>query len=113
MAATERALLTIGVTAAVALTQFRAVTAAGAIPAAKARACGFTKTSGAVGERVPATAIGQAIATAGAAVAVGDKLEVVGAAGKVQPVTDGVGVAYALTAAAADGDLIEVIVIPN
>lgn len=112
MAATNISILTLGVTAAAALAQHIAVTAAGAVATAGSNAAGFTETSAASGERVPFTALGTAIATAGAAIAAGDAVEV-GTAGKVITKTTGVAVGRAMTAAAADGDKIEVLVIPN
>lgn len=113
MAASAIPLLTIGVPAAVALSQFQAVTAGGAIASAAGNAVGFTQTSGNVGDRVPTTALGTAIATAAGPIAVGALLEVTGSAGKLTTKSSGVGVARALQAAAADGDLIEVLPIPN
>lgn len=113
MAASAIANLTIGVVAAAVLTQYRAVTAAGAIPAAAANAVGFTQTGGAIGDRVPVTMGGTALATAGAAIAVGAAVEVTGAVGKVATKSAGVAIGRALTAAAADGDVIEVLVLSN
>jgi len=113
MAASNIATLTLGIPAAAALAQYQAVTAAGAIATAAGNAVGFTQTGGALGDRVPVTAVGTAIAIASAAIAVGAAVEVVGSVGKVVTKTSGVAVGRALTAAAADGDLIEVLVIPN
>lgn len=113
MSAVNYANLVLGITAAAALTQYRAVTATGAHPAAAANAVGFTNTAGAIGERVPVTSGGTALVTAGAAIAVGAAVEVVGVVGKVVTKSAGITVGRALTAAAADGDLIEVLVIPN
>ena len=84
-----------------------------AIATAAGNAVGFTQTSGAVGDRVPTTAGGTAIAIAGAAIAIGAALEVVGATGQLVTKTTGVTVARALTAAAAAGDQVEVLVIAN
>jgi hypothetical protein len=113
MAASAISNLTLGITAAAALAQYQAVTAAGAIATAAGNAVGFTQTTAASGDRVPVTAGGTAVAIAGAAVAVGAAVEVVGAVGKVVTKTSGITVARALTAAAADGDQIEVLIIPN
>lgn len=113
MAASNYPNLTLGILAVAALTQYRAVTAAGAHPSDAANAVGFTQTGGAIGDRVPVTAGGTAIATAGAAIALGAAVEVDGTAGKVITKSAGVTVGRALQAAAADGDLIEVLVIPN
>jgi len=113
MAASNIALLTISVTAGVALSQYQAVTAAGAIASDAGNAVGFTQTGGAIGALVPITVVGTAIAIANAAVAVGAALEVDGAAGRVITKSAGIAVARALTAAAAAGDQIEVLVIAN
>jgi len=113
MAASAIPTLTLGITAAAALAQYQAVTAAGAIATAAGNAVGFTQTTADSGDRVPVTAGGTAIATAAGAVAVGEAVEVVGVVGKVDTLAAGVPIGRALTAAAADGDLIEVLVIPN
>lgn len=112
MAASSKSVLTLGVIAAAAITQGRAVTAAGAVASAAGNAAGIAETDAAIGARVPYTALGTGLATAGAAVAVGAPLEV-GAAGKLVTRSAGVTVARALSAAVADGDQIEVLLIPN
>ena len=112
MAASSKSVLTLGVLAAVAITQGRAITAAGAVAAGAARSVGIAETDAAIGARVPYTALGTALATAGAAIAVGALVEV-GTAGKLITRSAGVSVGTALTAAAADGDQIEVLLIPN
>lgn len=112
MAASNISLLTVGIVATAAITQYRATTAAGAVATAAGVAVGFSNTDAAIGERVPTTVVGTAIATAGAAIALGAAVEV-GTAGKVVTKSAGVTVGRALQAAAADGDLIEVLVIGN
>ena len=112
MAASNIALLTVGITAAATITQYRAITAAGAVSTAAGNAVGFANVGADSGQRVPVTVVGTAIAVAGAAIAVGAALEV-GTAGKVVTKSAGITVARALTAAAADGDEIEVLVIGN
>ncbi len=113
MAAANIAILTIGVFAAAAITQDSAVTAAGVTATAGGNAIGFANTgTTTVGERVPVTALGTAKAIAGAAIAVGAAVEV-GATGRVITKSAGIAVGRALTAAAAAGDQIEVLVIPN
>jgi len=67
MAASAYSNLTLGIAAAAALAANRAVTAAGAYPADATNAVGFTQTAAALGDRVPVTAGGTAIATASAA----------------------------------------------
>lgn len=106
-------ILTLGVTAAATLAEGQAVTAGGAIATAAGRCLGFVQTGVASGARASVTALGTAKAIASAAISVGAKLEVVGSAGKLVTATSGVVVAHALTAAGADGDWIEVLVVPN
>lgn len=60
------------------------------------------------GDPMEIIAEGEGLAVAGAAVSVGDALESAGATGKVQTRTSGTTIARALTAAAADGDIIRV-----
>lgn len=80
---------------------------------ADAVALGVARTAGVAGERVPVEVLGTAIVEAGAAVAAGAALKV-DAAGKAIPwATSGAKVGIALQAAAADGDLIEILLIPN
>lgn len=112
MAATSKPVLTLTLTAAAALTQFRAVSPTGAVATAAGNSIGIADTEAASGALVPVTVEGTAIATAGAAIAVGAALEV-GTAGKLVTRSAGVTVARALTAAGADGDQIEVLLITN
>ena len=89
------------------------VTATGAKPARQSNAIGVTQTAGKKGDLVTVTVLGTAVATAGGRIAAGALLEV-DAAGKVLTRTAGkVAVGRALTAAAADGDELEVFIIPN
>ena len=112
MAASAIPNLVLGVTAAAALTQFRAVSHTGAVATAAGNALGFTQYDSASGARASVVAGGTAIATAGGAIAAGAAVEV-GTAGKVVTKSAGVTIGRALTAAAADGDQIEVLVIAN
>lgn len=112
MAASNTSVMTIGVIAAVTITQFQAITAAGAVATAAGNAVGFAQTGGASGARLPVVALGTSIAVAGAAIAMGALVEV-GTAGKVVTRSAGVSIGRALSAAAADGDQIEVLLIPN
>ena len=68
--------------------------------------------STASGELVPVTVLGTAVVTAGAPIAAGEAIEV-GSGGLAVPHTTGVVVARALKAAAAAGEAIEVLLIPN
>ncbi|MGB3393244.1 MAG: capsid cement protein [Stenotrophomonas sp.] len=105
-------LLTLSVIAAAALVAERAVGRDGNYAAAGGNAFGVTNTSGAIGDRVPVDALGTTIATAGGAFDDGDFLEV-GSNGKLVVLDDGIAVAQALQDAAADGDRVEVLWIPN
>lgn len=112
MPASNIEILTIGVTAGATITQYQAVTAAGAVATAAGNAVGFATTGASSGQRVPVTVLGTAIATAGAAITAGAAVEV-GTAGKVVTKSAGIAIGRALTAAGADGDTVEVLCIPN
>lgn len=112
MAAAAIKLLTLSAVATVALSANRAVTAAGAIPAAGARCAGFTDFSAAIGERVSYGALGTVVAEAGAAFTIDAALEL-DASGRVITKSAGVTVARALAAATAAGQMVEILVIPN
>jgi hypothetical protein len=114
MAAGSIPKLTLGVVATAALTQYRGATVLGAVPAAGANALGIATTGGAIGERVPVAVLGTALAEAGAAISAGAALEL-DASGRVVTRSTGVTVgrmAPGMTAAAA-GDVVEVVLIPN
>lgn len=112
MAASCIKILTLSVVATAALTQYRAVTAAGAVPGAGARCLGVTDFSAASGDRVSVGVLGTVIAEAGAAFALGAALEV-DALGRYITKNAGVTVAHALAAAGAAGNLVEILLIPN
>jgi hypothetical protein len=105
-------ILTLSVLATVAITAERFVTAAGAPAAAGGNAIGASKSDAAVGELFPTIAVGTAIVVAGGAVAANAYVEV-GADGKAVTQDTGPAVGVALSAATADGDRIEVLIIPN
>lgn len=105
-------LLTLAVVAGAALVAERAVDRDGNYSTAAGNAFGVTNSDGAIGDRVPVDVAGTAIATAGGAFDDGDFLEV-GSTGKLVVQADGIAVAQALQAAAADGDRVEVLLIPN
>jgi Uncharacterized conserved protein (DUF2190) len=100
------------VIATAALINARAVTAAGALPAAAARCLGFAKFDAAIGQRVNVAVLGSTVAEAGAAIALGAALEL-DALGRVITKAAGVTVGSALTAAVNVGDKIEIVLIPN
>jgi hypothetical protein len=112
MAAGKVALLTVPVVATAALTQYRAVTGLGAVPAAAARSLGIATVSAAIGERVGVDVDGTTIAEAGAAFAVDVALEL-DAAGRVITKAAGVTVGRAMQAAAGAGSLVEILLIAN
>lgn len=112
MAAASINALILSVVATAAITQFRAVNTAGAVPAAAATSLGFAAMGGAIGDAVPVVVLGTAIAEAGAAISVGALIEIDGS-GRAITRSTGVSVGRALTAAAAAGDQVEVLLIPN
>ena len=108
------ALLTLSVKATAAITAERFMGFGGAPAAAAAGAYGVSTTDGAIGDLVATDAQGTTIVTAGAAIAAGASIEV-GTNGKAITKASGIAVARAApgASAAADGDRIEVILIPN
>lgn len=103
----------VGITTTAAIAQYQPVMASGAAATAAGNAVGFATVAAASGARVPVVVVGTAIAIAGAAIAVGAAVEVGTTVTKVVTKSAGVAIGRALTAAAADGDLIEVLVIGN
>ena len=103
--------LCLTVIATAALTNNRAVNQAGAYPAAGGLAIGITRSDAAIGDPTPVDVQGTAIATAGAAFAKDVGLQV-GTDGKLIAATTGTPVARSLEAATADGQLVEVLLIP-
>lgn len=111
MPASKIPLLTLTVVAAAALSEHQAVGYDGDVATAAGAMQGLATTDAALGDPVAVDVLGTSVAIAGAAVAVGAALEV-GAGGKLVTKAAGVTVARALQAAAADGDLFEVMLIP-
>ncbi len=105
-------LLTLTVAASATLAAERFVTAAGAYPAAAGNALGVATTRAVSGELFDVDVLGTAVATAGAAIAKNAYVQI-DTDGKVITRTSGVAVGQALQAASADGDRIEVLLIPN
>lgn len=114
MSAASIPLLTLSVQATAALTKDRFVTAAGAVATAAGRALGVTRSNAAIGERAPVDVLGTTVVVAGAAIAADAAVEV-GATGKAVTLAAGVKVGRLApgSSAAADGDLVEVVLIPN
>jgi hypothetical protein len=111
MAATAINILVLGLTATAAIAQFQPVQASGAPAVAAGNSLGFATVAAASGARVSVAAEGTAIAIAGAAIAVGALVEVHTTVTKVVTKSVGIAIGRALTAAAADGDQIEVFLI--
>lgn len=112
MAVASIPILVNGVVATGVLTQYAAVTGAGVVATAAGRALGFAQTGAIVGERCPIVTEGTAVAIAGAAIVVDAAVEV-GTGGQVVTKSAGVTVGRAMTAAAAAGEQIEVLVVQN
>src|SRR5574343_129724 len=107
-------LLTLSVKAAAALTALRFVSPTGGVAAAGGNAYGVTRSDAATGDYVPVDVLGTTQVTAGAAIAAGAAIEV-GTGGKAITPASGKAVARAApgASAAADGDVLEVILIPH
>lgn len=108
-------LMTLTVIATAAVVANRCITLAGAYPAAAGLALGVTRSNGAIGDALPVDVHGTAIIEAGAAITA-DATLMVGADGKV--IThdndgDKHTVGRALEAAAGDGSLLEVLLVPS
>jgi hypothetical protein len=107
--------LCLTVIATAALDNNRAVTQAGAYPAAGGLAFGITRSDAAIGDPTPVDVQGTAIVTAGAAFAKDVPL-MVGTNGKlIAHDNDGDkhAVARSMEAATADGQLVEVLLVPS
>jgi hypothetical protein len=106
-------IFSLAIVASAAIEAERFVGADGAYATAAGTSVGVSTTkAAAVGERFNADVLGTTIVTAGGVIAKNAYLQV-GANGKAVTRTAGVSVAQALQAAAADGDRIEVLLIPN
>lgn len=114
MAASATDILTLTATASGAVTRNRFVDAAGAIATAAGNAMGVADYDAEDGKPFAATVLGTAVVTAGAAIAAGAAIEV-GADGKAVTLAAGTKVARLApgSSALADGDQVEVFLIPN
>lgn len=108
MPANANPLRIVNLPAAVAVAQFVAVDSTGAIASAGQRAIGFTTAAAKAGGAAPVCVMGSAAAWAGAAISLGQALEV-GANGSVVPLSGGTQIGTALNAAAS-GDQVEVLI---
>ena len=105
-------LLSLPVLATAELSPERFITAAGTYAAPGGNALGTTRTQTLVDELTPVAVIGTAVVTAAGPLAIDDRIQV-GADGKATVLAGGTAVAVALQAASADGDRIEVLLLPN
>ena len=108
-------IMALSVTAAAAITAKRGVTSAGAVPAAGASVLGFARVPAVAGDVIAVDVLGVAEAEAGAAIAAGAAVEV-DSLGRVITLASGVKVgrmAPYQSAAAAAGDVVEIVLIPS
>lgn len=105
-------LLSITKVATAAITANRFVSHAVGAPTGGGNVLGVSKSDAAIGALLAVDVVGTAVVTASAAIAAGAAIEVL-ADGRAVTRSTGVTVARALDAAAAAGDLIEVLLIPN
>lgn len=101
-------------TAAAAIAQYQPVTATGAAATAGGNAIGSAEVAASQGDRYTATIMGTALMVAGGSVAPGALVEVSSTVTKVVTKTTGVAIGrYIGENTAADGDVIEVLLIAN
>lgn len=98
MSTQKKSILTITRNATAVITQYLAVTLAGAIAAAGSEAAGFAVNNAAIGDDFPVDVLGTTTALAGANIAAGAAVQV-GSDGKLITQTTGARVGYALFAA--------------
>lgn len=110
----NNAVLTKSFTAGSALAQYQPITAAGAAATAASNAVGATTISCDSGALVPAVVLGTCLMIAGGSIAAGALVEVHTTVTKVVTKSAGVSIGrYIGSTTAADGDVIEVLLIPN
>lgn len=112
MPATKIPLLTLSIAAAAAISENQAVGYDGNVATAAGAMKGLAISDAAIGDQLGVDVLGTSIGIAGGAVADEAELEV-GAGGKLVTKAAGKVVARALQAAAADGDLIEIMLLPS
>ncbi len=113
MAATSLSILTLTVAATGTIAQHRFVTPAGLQTGAGENAIGSSLTAAVSGNKIPVMHLGIATVEAGAAVSAGASLKADADGKAITWATSGAKLGIARTAAAASGDLIEVLLIPN
>jgi hypothetical protein len=115
MSKSSIAILTLTAMASAVVAQARFVTSAGAYPAAGGLPLGVTRSEGEVGDPIPVDVLGTTLVEAGDAIAADTPLMVT-ATGKVVA-HDGDGdkhaVGRSLEAASADGELLEILLVPT
>jgi hypothetical protein len=106
-------LLTLPLVLTAAIAAARFATPAGAQAGADANTLGVSRSTGAIGEKVPVDVLGTAVVEAGAAVTAGATLKSDATGRAITWVSSGAKVALALETATAAGQFIEVLLIPN
>lgn len=113
MSAQATSVLTLSILAASAIAVSRFVTPGGAQAGADANTLGVSRFAAATGERLSVDVLGTAVVEAGAAVAVGASIKSDASGRAITWASSGAKVGIALDAAAAAGQMIEVLLIPN
>ena len=108
----KHVLMTLSVMATAAFVADRAVGYDGSLASEGSAMQGIADTDAEVGDMLAVDVLGSSVCTAGAAFAKGAELQV-GTAGKLITKAGGIGVARALEAAVADGDKVEVFLLPK
>lgn len=105
--------VTLTIKAAATIAANRFVLATGALPTAGGPAHAVSRVAAVSGDLMPCDALGTAIVEAGGVIAVGGPVKVAATGKVLAHDSTNTKVGVALGAAAADGDLIEVLLIPN
>lgn len=105
--------VTLTITAAATIAANRFMLATGALPTAGGPAVGVARHAGVSGDLLPVDVVGTTVVEAGGVIAIGGACKVAATGKVLAHDSTNTKVAVALTAAAADGDLIEVLLIPN
>jgi hypothetical protein len=113
MSQQNTALLTLTVALAGTVAAARFVSATGAQVGADGASIGVSRTAGVSGEKVPVDVLGTAIVESGAAITAGAALKSDASGRAIVWATSGNKVAYALQAATAAGQFIEVLLLDN
>jgi hypothetical protein len=106
-------LLTLSVALTGTVTANRFVTPAGAQAGADANTLGVSRVGGVSGDVAPVDVMGTAIVEAGAAISAGATVKANASGKAITWATSGAKVGVALEAAAGDGSMVEILLIPN